>query len=299
MRRLFLLSACFLLSTPALAQSAPETQFFDHGTDFVNDAAELDRILKELSMEERNEIKPNEVLVSLFQEDYMDLSDQFAIRLTVPQVVSGCYEFTPLEYEASFIDPYYLDIKVKHYRRDLIKMENPHLDCPGTYSRAEAMIPLSRRDLMTRGTKQIKFRTENITEYYDLDLYDNKVTLKPQSMAVFKSELDWLTQELQYDMDHKRKVQLYVPMARADDDLILELHQFAQMRGLVPVEEGKVKVEDPKNIIVVKDEKGALINTLKAERIQEVGSIPVTRQVRDENGVHDTTIGLTVFAKPL
>ncbi|MEM6782030.1 MAG: hypothetical protein AAF569_09230, partial [Pseudomonadota bacterium] len=175
----------------------------------------------------------------------------------------------------------------------------PHIDCPGTYSRAEAMIPLSKRDLMTRGTKQIKFRTENITEYYDLDLNGNEITLSPQSMAVFKADVDRLSQKLTYDMDHSKKVQLYVPMARSDDDLIVDLTQFAQMRGLSPVPRENVSVQDPKNIIVVEDTKGVLTNSLKTEAVQEVGSVAVIRQVRGENGIQDTRVPLTVFAKPL
>ncbi len=299
MRRFLIISTCLLASVPAFAQQKTETQFFHHGTDFVNEAAELDRLLKELSMHERGEIKPREIHVSLFQADYMKPDDQFAIRLSVPDVIAGCYELSPLEYEASFIDPYYLDIRVKHYRRDLIESNQPHLDCPGTYSRAEAMIPLSKRDLMTRGTKQIRFQTESITEFYDLDLEGHKVTLKPQSMVVFKAEIDRLTQDMTYDMEQHKKVQLYVPMARSEDDLIMALEQFAQMRGLMPVDMGKQSVQDPKNIIVVEDRSGGLARSLKDTKVQEVGAIPVTRQVRGENGIQDTSISLTVFAKPL
>lgn len=299
MRPFLLFSACMIASMPAFAQQKTETQFFHHGTDFVNEAAELDRLMKELSMHERGEIKPREVHVSLMQADYMKPDDQFAIHLVVPDVVAGCYELSPLEYEASFIDPYYLDIRVKHYRRDLIQSSQPHLDCPGTYSQAEAMIPLSKRDLMMRGTKQVRFQTESITEFYDLDLHGNTITLRPQSMVIFKADIDRLTQDMTYDMERHKKVQLYVPMARSDDDLTMALEQFAQSRGLMPVDMGKVSVQDPKNIIVVEDRSGGLSGSLKDTKVQEVGSIPVKRQVRGENGIQETSIPLTVFAKPL
>lgn len=278
-------------SSHALAQ---ESQIHDYGTGFVNEAAEIDKVFKSLSMQSRGEVEPKEVQVSIVQEDYMEDGDQFALRLMVPEAVTGCYKISPLDYEASFIDPYYLDIKVNFYRVDQIETDAPHIECEKGYKVSSASVPLSVKDLRARGTRQIKFRTKNVTEYYDLSLQDNQVLLRPQSMRIFKAAIDSRSGVLAHDMAAPSKLHLYVPAAGENDDLSDQLATFAQAKGLAV---GSDAATQSNNMILVRDDRGNLVDELRGAQVKEMGTLYVERQYRGENGLGQTKVPLTVFAK--
>jgi hypothetical protein len=300
--RLFLLfSALCVVSFPAAAQQKGESQIHDYGFGWTNEAAQIDQYIKERSMREDGKIEPRLLHVSLVREDYMDDGDQFAIKLTAPDTVTGCVDFSPIEYEASFIDPYYLDIKVKHYKMEEITSQAPHLECPVSYRRAQALIPLSKKDLQSRGTKQIKFRTDSITEYYNLEIDGAKITLTPQSMAVFKADIDSDSKTIALDMDDTKRLTLVVPMVREGEDVYDQLVSFANTRGLSvePDTSNVLKTRPDRNSIIVMDANGAMGAMMERGAMQEVGQISISRPVQTPQGVRNTKIPLTVFAKPL
>src|SRR5690606_16769107 len=115
---------------------------------------------------------------------YMD-ADQFGLQMSVPDVVSGCFEVTPLEYEARFVDPYYLDIKVKRYRR--VPLPGTPATCERQNKMSTAMMALSKSDLQQRGTQEIRFSTGAATDSYKVEIDDSKIELVPRSMLVFKA----------------------------------------------------------------------------------------------------------------
>lgn len=289
-----LLSSLCLLVFAAPAAMA-ESQIHDYGTGFVNEAAQVNEFLKSMDMKNRGEIVPQRIIVDVVREDYMNEADEFALLLSVPDVTQGCYTLSPLEYEASYIDPYYLDIKVKHYRRELLKTDAPHLDCPGQYSRAQALIPLSRRDLNNRGTQEIKFSTSAATDTYMLVFGDDYVELKPESTVVFQPESEQLGQGFVFESS-VQTVELYVPQAQDGDNVAAGLSDFALQKGFLPVQSGGHSDTDDETLLV-RDEQGVLGSRLDDNDSQGVGQIYVSRKVRAENGVVDRKVPLTVFAK--
>lgn len=294
MRAVYLASVLALISAPCLAQQKPESQIIDHGTGFVNEAAELDQIRKQQSMALRGQIKPTTVQVILAREPYME-GDQFALKLRVPDVVSGCFSVSPLEYEATYIDPYFLDIKVKHYERRVTPSQQPHLECEAGYKASEAVIPLSITDLTTRGTRQIKLRTDVITELFDVSFDGLTVTMRPQSAVVFKPQNTVL------DLGVATMLRLYVPMAREGEDVRAQLASFAQSNGYAVEPTPEVKRQGViDNSLIIRDERGALLSQLPPEGgVLQLGTIDVLRPVRNADGVYNARFPLTVFAKPL
>lgn len=113
---------------PAAAQEI-DSQISTAGSTYHNETAEAMKRAQQESMQSKGFIKPTTLNVSLVRYDYME-DDNFGIQMVVPDVVSGCWEFSPIEYEFTFIDPYYFDVKVKHYQRKPIEVENINGDCP-------------------------------------------------------------------------------------------------------------------------------------------------------------------------
>src|SRR5688572_11778756 len=103
--------ALFALATPCLAEEDTDNQIFvPPGTSYTNEAADVSRQLREQSLAKTKKIEVNKVDVSLVHYHYMD-ADQFGIMMKMPNAVTGCFDVSPLEYEARFIDNNYMEIK--------------------------------------------------------------------------------------------------------------------------------------------------------------------------------------------
>src|SRR5690606_2187448 len=100
----------------------------------------------------------------------------------------GCWQLSPLEYESTFIDPYYFDVKVKHFQRHKLDVSNVNGDCPVGNQMSSALIVLNKKDLEKRQTRQIRFSTGYVADYYDVAITDNTIQLRPQSMVVFRGK---------------------------------------------------------------------------------------------------------------
>jgi len=295
---LILLSlALIALSLPAFAQDTdlPEIQTYDPTfSGRVNQTANQIRNMKAQSLSDKGFIKPSTVQVSIVHPDYMD-DDQFGLQMAVPDVVSGCYELTPLEYEANFVDPYFLDIKVKKYRR--IAPEGANAGNCGTENKqSTGLMVLSRKDLEKRGTKEIRFSTETVTDTYQIFWSASGIELKPESMVVFKAQNmgGSLKDRITYEFKNQTMVVLQVPMAEPSDDVERQIAEFAMVRALSPAGESEAS-PNGKRVYYFYDNGGHIAGEIGPEGYGELGRITVGRPMDGPGGRRVVAKELSVF----
>ena len=297
----FILLSLFLalpLTAAAQDDGSPEVFTYDPtGTGSVNSTAEHIRQMKQQSQVDKGYIKPQVVHVSIIHPDYLE-ADQFALQMAVPDVVSGCYELTPLEYEANFIDPYFLDIKVKRYRRIAPEGAAATSACNRQNRQSTGMMVLSKADLLKRGTQEIRFSTEAGTDIYRIQLNDALLELVPESMVIFKAQNmgGELKDRIVYNFTGDRMVSLQVPMARPGDNIHGPLLQFATQRAMTPAT-NQTPAPSGQNapVYYFYDEGGHVAGNIGPDGFGEIGKITVIRPYDGENGRTGTPVELSVF----
>ena len=293
----FALLLC-LLSLPALAQEKESYVFVPPGTNFKNETADYVRDLQRKSLQENGFIKPTLIEVSLVHYTYMD-PDQFGILMTVPDVVSGCWDISPLQYEANFIDPYYLDVKVKDYQRKVIETSNVQSGCPAGNKMATALLVLSKSDLEKRQIRQIRFTSGFSADYYDLIYGNNTLQLKPQSMVVFKAKnLEGAMKDrMGISFDGTGRVALHVPMATKDDNVAAAVRQFALRNALTPDADNAMSYSASGSpVFYYYDVTGRILGQVGDDGYAPVGTITAARPYDGPTGRTQIGVPLQVFA---
>lgn len=294
----FLLPALFLalLSLPATAQ---EFNSYTHsgGSTYKNETADEIRRLQRQSMTDKGFIKPQVIEVSLIRPSYLE-DDQFAIQMVVPDVVSGCWNISPLEYESSFIDPFYFDVTVKHYQRNPVETNNVTSGCPTQNKMSSAMIVLNRKDLEGRQIRQIRFSNGSISDYYDIRFSADSLQLKPQSMVIFKAKgmSGPLADYLEIGFGAGGKVALHVPMARQNDDIRNAIVAMASRHGLTPDPDAPMSYSAGGSpVFYFTDQIGDVAGTIGEDGYSELGTVDAARPYDGENGRMVTPVPLKVF----
>ncbi len=262
---------------------------------FKNESEAVARALIQAERSQDGFIKPQQIYLSLVHHDYMD-QNQFGIMMKVKSNISGCYDVTPLQYEAEFIEPYYMDIEVSDYRRTTKPDNEP---CDLRTQNISSMIVLNKQDLQRRQIKQIRFNNGFANDFYDLRIYPKRVELYPRSQIVFKA------MEL-YGAQNKRMVlnfmdnnivALKVPMAQKTDDFELQLRSLAYQTDMRPIfEMDGLDTSGKDNIFYFTDESGKNLSMLGDEAYMEFGEIEVKRPYQGSNGLTVTPVPLKVFA---
>ncbi|HPF78056.1 MAG TPA: hypothetical protein PLF01_02080 [Alphaproteobacteria bacterium] len=299
MKKLLLTAlALFVFYTPAMAQDDMDDQIFvPPGTTFQNHAADVNRQLKKQSLEKSDKIEVGNIQVSLVHYHYMD-PDQFGIMMKLANSSSGCFELSPLEYEASFIDDNYMDIKVKDYRRKVTKTENPTFDCDQKSKVVSALVVVSAKDLEKRGVKQIRFSNGKVQDRYDVTLLPDSVVLVPDSMIAFKAQ--GLTgpdkNKLVYYFSGKALVAVQVPMADKDEDIAQSVRNLAYRNALQPVfEQEGLDTSGKNNVFYFMDPNGRTLDSLNEDGYAELGTIQVLRPYVGPEGRQGLPVALKVF----
>lgn len=298
--RIFLLIALSLImfSQPVIANDGVESNvFLPPGTDYENKAAILNQILKQQSFEKNNKIEVNKVLMSLVHYHYME-PDQFGILMKTANSETGCFDVTPIEYEASFIDNNYMDIKIKDYRRTKVKTQDVTFDCDQKSKVITGLVVVSATELQERGIRQIRFSNGEFRDHYDVTFLPDSIRLKPQSMIGFKAEelvgpnKDYM---VHYFTD-KALVAVHVPMAQDSDNITQKVRNLAYQRALQPVydQEG-IDTSGEGNVFYFKDPTGRSLNNLNEDGYVELGSIEVLRPYVGTKGREGIPISLKVF----
>lgn len=299
MRIILLLSILLSLGYPARAQEN-ESQIHAPGSIYQNPAVDEIRRLKKESREKNDFITPSRINISLVKHDYMD-DDQFGILMSVPEVVSGCFELSPLQYETTFIDPYYMDVKVKDYQRKVIETSNVASGCPAQNKMSTALMVLNKSDLQQRETRQIRFSNGQVSDYYDIAWGEKTLTLRPQSMVVFKAQnLEGaMKDQMSFHFEGSDRVALRVPMAKAGDDITGAMVRFASQNALTPVGENTPETHDSSGVpvFIFRDVTGRVISQIGTDGVPvNVGNITVGRPYDGPQGRTTTAVPLNVYA---
>lgn len=285
------------LSAPVMAQEK-ENQIHLRGSTFKNPAVDEIRRLQKESREKNDFVKPSTIEVSVVKYDFMD-EDQFGILMAVPDVVSGCFDISPLQYEATFIDPYYLDIRVKDYLRKTVESNNVASGCPTGNKMATALMVLNRSDLQKREIRQIRFSNGMVSDYYDIAWGDKTLSLKPQSMVVFKAknlEGD-MKDHIALGFDDSTRIALHVPMAHKGEDVKAAVTKFAAQNGLSPdTDNSESRNPSGSPVFYFNDISGRLLAQIGEDSHAQVGQIMVGRPYDGPNGRETTAVPLTVYA---
>ena len=234
-------------------------------------------------------ILPPRILVDVAHPDYME-KDMFALRLTIPDVIMGCYEYGALEYETTYVDPEFLEIHVLGYTARLMETDTPQLECARGYQQLKALIPMSQEDLIERGTRKIKFKTRLQTDEYTIRHPENRIVLQPVSANIFVPRQG---RAVEYDFRDMQSIILSVPSAGEDEDLTQRLEEFAKVNG------AQVMGSAGRNAIKVYDPENVFFTQMDGTGMSRIGSVLVERVQRKHNGNEIMEIPLTVFAKPL
>jgi hypothetical protein len=241
--------------------------------------------------EETGELIPARIVeVSITHPNYME-ADQFGILMKVPNAVSGCYDVSSLEFETSFIEGNYMDIKVKGYKRTPVKTQYVAFDCDVGTKVISAMIPISANDLRNRGIRQIRFNNGNIEDSYDVKVSDTSITLTPERSAAFKPKgaQDGF---LIHSFGGAGLVALHVPMANKGDDLQQIISNFAHKNALSPAENKSPE----NNVFYFMDESGKTLSKLSEVGYIELGTISILRPYNEGLGLQRLPSPLKVFA---
>ncbi|PZQ44926.1 MAG: hypothetical protein DI551_09125 [Micavibrio aeruginosavorus] len=302
--RLFLIALCLSTTFAALPSYAqdenlPENMTYDPAyTGWVNKTAEDIRAAQRASLADKGFIKPNVVQVAIVHEPYME-DDQFGIQMAVPDMISGCYSLTPLEYEAKFTEPHYLDIKVKKYRRVPPEGSSAVRKCDQQNKMSTALMVLSKKDLMSKGTQEIRFSTEVGVDNYRVILDENHLELIPRSMMIFRAQnmAGPLKDRILYSFQSDKMVALQVPMAKPGEDLTNQILKFAQTRAMTPADPSKPAqwTGNGMAIYYFYDQNGHIIDQIGKDGYAEIGKVSVDRPYDGPEGRTTAAQELSVF----
>ncbi|MAZ76991.1 MAG: hypothetical protein CMH31_06820 [Micavibrio sp.] len=292
MKLLFL--ALFLLS-PSIAVADDGQIFTKPGSEYVNQTIEMMKDQTAAIESKKGYIKPHTLYVSIVRHDYFE-EDQFGILIDTGDIITGCWKLSPLEYEASFTEEYYMDIKVKNYKREAIET-----NCPKGNQTVSALVVLNKSDLQERGIKQIRFSNEVARDRYEVSFYNDRVELKPMTQLAFKIQNFRGTNDnkiISYD-SNKNVVALHVPMAKKTDDVASAILRVARQNNLAPLDlemANRYKGNKSSSTFFFMDEDGSTIDQIGTNPYTEVGSINVKRPYDGPNGRTEIEKPLKVFA---
>ncbi len=300
-KKLVLCSLCLvsfnLAFSADLVKAQEEQTFVPPGSQWVNKAQEHIKILNQQSMEKEGGVTPQELHLSIVRYSYME-PEQFGILMKTPEIVTGCFEISPIGYEAKFIGDLYMDINVSSYTVKPIKTQKVEYACNKGYRAATGMILLNSEDLKNCGTRQLRFSNGAARDNYKISFENDKIILTPESMLVFKTKNSNLT----YDKNGAVMVALEVPMAKEGDNIAQSVRTIAAKNGLNPVTDISLLPQStsPKpNIFYYIDELGRFTDAVNENGYAELGVIPASRVFIDENGKGQKPVPLKVFVKKI
>jgi len=272
--------------------SAQESQtFIPPGSNYVNKAAETIKILNARSLKEEGGVVPNEIHLSVVQYDYME-PGQFGILMKTPETVTGCYDISPISYEASYVADLYMDVAVKSYTVTPIKTKNVDYGCNQSYRAATGLLVLNIDDLRQRGTRQIRFTNGNARDNYNIMINEGAITLQPESMIAFKTK----DENLKYTMGGGSVIALQVPMANDNDLVAQEIRTLAASNSLTPITDMTAfDLKERDNVFYYLDDNGRFSDQINNDGYAEIGSINVARPHLDETGMKNIAVPLKVF----
>lgn len=305
MKKTLILSAALLaascLFAPAFAQddTLPEPMIYDpNHSGWVNQTAQGIRDAQRASLADKGFIRPDMVQIAIIHKPYME-DNQFGIQMAVPDMISGCFTLTPLEYEAKFTEPHYLDIKVKQYRRVAPEGSTATRKCDQQNKMSTALMVLDKDDLKEKGTQEIRFTTDAGADDYRLVLGEDHLELIPRSMMIFKAQnlAGPLKDRIMHSFTNDKMIALQVPMANPGEDLSYAIEAFARTRALTPANPDAPATWTGNGMATYYfyDDNGHIIDQIGENGYAEIGQIAINRPYDGPEGRTKTPVPLSVF----
>ena len=284
------------LRNPSAGQGqAPNKQTHAPFSSFKNNSEAIANTVARANRSQSGFIKPKQIYLSLVHYDYMD-NDQFGVLMKAKDNITGCYDITPLHYEAKFIEPYYMDVEVNDYRRTPKATNEP---CDLRTQNISSLMVLNKKDLQRRQIRQIRFSNGAANDFYDVRISRDSVALHPRSQIVFKATDSKGVQRSRLALNSMDDniIALQVPMAQKGDNIELQLRNLAYQSDMQPIfEKAGLDTTGTDNIFYFTDQTGKSLSMLGDTPYMELGEIEVKRPYQSSRGLTVTPVALKVFA---
>ena len=300
--RMLLIFILTLLAFPALSPSVmaqSDQIFLTPGTEYDNRGAIIQQVLRQQSFATTNKEPAGTIYLSITHPEYLE-SHQFGLQMTKADTTTGCDSFSPIEYEAKFVEGQYMEVNVKHFRRNNNATRNPHFDCDTKSKVVSGLIILDAQELKRRGVKQIRFNNGEARDAYNVSIMENAVRLTPDSMIAFKANQGQLKgidkTYMQYDYADDSIIKLQVPMAQSHDDVAQAVRNLAYKSALEPIfEHDTIDVTAEPNVFYFRDNRGQVVEQIGREGYAELGTVNVKRPFDGPHGRMALPVPLKVF----
>ena len=284
-----ILPALLLLAAPAFA----ETQTYDSTGAYETEAEKTTDEADTQEDADTGRITPREVFVSI--TPHGNSYETAGLRLAVPDVVSGCWDVSPLTVESGPQEPYYFDIRVKDYTQKEGK-------CDAKNRRAAAIVPIKKKLLEDGKIKILRLTIGTTTDRYNVTYEDGVMRILPSSQVKFKADRELVHNFARSGKKTGALVALIVPTAPEGSDTTQAIADFAATSGLTPAPERATSSLPQENggtdIHYYYDSHHVLASRIGAE-FSPVGgtTIPVTYDLRDGRG--QESVPAPVYAKKI
>lgn len=244
----------------------------------------------DIQAEETGElILPPRINLSLVHHHYME-PEQFGIMMKLPDAVTGCFDVSGLEYETTFIEKNFMDIKVNGYRRTPVHAKDGVRNCDTRNKIISNMVVVSANDLKARGIRQVRFKRDRIEDTYNIHYSENGISFSPERATVFQA-----ADNLTFNYIGGGLVALHVPMAGKDDDVAQAVYSLAIKKSLTPVGP-EIKKSSKHNVFFFTDNSGQTVGLLGESPYIDLGTVSVMRPYNGPQGAQMAPTPLKVFA---
>lgn len=267
-------------------------------SEFKNQALEQQQAQQAAQNKKKGFLRPNKLYVSLVSRDYFE-DDQFGLLFKLKDIVSGCFKYSPLEYQVNFVEGNYMEVAIKHYRRQKIKTDNPNKDCPSGSQAVSALIVLSKSDMKSKGVYEMRLSNGAAIDRYSVAYYDDRIEIIPLSMTAFKAEnlQGYAEDRLIHYKKQEGVLALHVPMANAQDNVADAVMDLAAQKGLSPIDIADEKrYPSASNVYYFVDNGGTTIGQLDDEKFIDFGTVQSRQAYEGTAGINEIDKPLKVFA---
>lgn len=243
---------------------------------------------------------PARLKVSILR-DPENMQKGFIIYLASEEMLETCADPGEIKYKTEVNNKIYLDIYLQGF--DIRAPQSSSRYCDMKSYRPAAKIPLTRGDL--EGIKQIRFRTLYKIDYFNVDLQDEYLALRP---ARVKDPVVEPSEDPRYDdpLGHwfypENTVLLYYAGSAGEDNKNTEssIKKIASSWGLTPIDRivksFRPGIRDGK-VYYFTDPEGRLSEKIKDGEKLMVGKITTYRNIRQMNGTRRMPVYKKVYAK--
>lgn len=244
-------------------------------------------------------------LISLIRKPEL-ADDQFVLRLAAPIMYSGCLDMSDYGSEASFTE-FYMDITIKPLTIDSrTQPQYAHFQCDLRNKMPVAEIVMTRQALLDNGTKVLRLHNEERTNYFTVDLTEERVLIMPDNKdvsidrAFYSHALPTREASTIYWFYPMGTLVVWTPQIVELDKAQEYVETFAKNNGLVPLtnyyEGFKSPLYDKKFMYFV-DTAGKFENVEGLENGAQIGNITVETVEYGLHGDEPGTEDFMIFAR--